>query len=99
MRLVQQIQLKRNKLLDKVTFLSKNLFNVATYTVRQRFFKDRYWTRYYELWNLLKKHETFQNLKNTCGSQTPQQVIKQVDKNFKSFFKAIKEWKKTQRNS
>ncbi|MHA1918021.1 MAG: RNA-guided endonuclease InsQ/TnpB family protein [Candidatus Ranarchaeia archaeon] len=92
--MVQQIQLKKNKLLNNITFLSKNLYNVATYTVRQRFFKDHYWIRYYKLWNLLKKHETFQNLKNTCGSQTPQQVIKQVDKNFKSFFKAIKEWKK-----
>ncbi|MHA1917179.1 MAG: hypothetical protein ACTSUV_02570 [Candidatus Ranarchaeia archaeon] len=49
MRLVQQIQLKKIKLLNHITFLSKNLYNVATYIVRQRLFKDRYWTRYYEL--------------------------------------------------
>ncbi|MHA1105178.1 MAG: hypothetical protein ACTSPN_05590 [Promethearchaeota archaeon] len=29
-----------------------------------------------------------------CGSHPPQQVLKQVDRNFKSFFKAIKMWKK-----
>ncbi|MHA1917598.1 MAG: hypothetical protein ACTSUV_04710 [Candidatus Ranarchaeia archaeon] len=72
MRLVQQIQVKRNKLLNNITFLSKNLYNVATYTVRQRFFKDRYWTRYYELWALLKNHETYKDLKNACGAQTSQ---------------------------
>ncbi|MHA1918076.1 MAG: hypothetical protein ACTSUV_07190 [Candidatus Ranarchaeia archaeon] len=100
MRLVQQIQVKRNKLLDNITFQSINLYNVVTYTVRHRLFKDRYWTRYYELWTILKNHETYQELKNTCGSHPPQQVLKQVDKNFKSFFKAIKEWKKkNQRNS
>ncbi|MHA1917543.1 MAG: RNA-guided endonuclease InsQ/TnpB family protein [Candidatus Ranarchaeia archaeon] len=94
MRLAQQIQFKRNKLLDYITFLSKNLYNVTTYTVRQRFFKDRHWTRYYELWTLLKNHETYKKLQNTYGSHPPQQVLKQVDKNFKSFFKAIKSWKK-----
>ncbi|MHA1917953.1 MAG: hypothetical protein ACTSUV_06560 [Candidatus Ranarchaeia archaeon] len=91
---MQQIQTKRKKLLDNITFLSKNLYNVTTYNVIQRLFKDNYWTRYYELWTLIKNHETYKNLKNICDSQTPQQVIKQVDKNFKSFFKAIKEWKK-----
>ncbi|MHA1917728.1 MAG: hypothetical protein ACTSUV_05380 [Candidatus Ranarchaeia archaeon] len=79
MHLVQQIQLKRNKLLNTITFQSKNLYNVTTYTVKQRFFKDRHWTRYYELYNQLKNHETYQELKNTCGAHPPQQVLKQVD--------------------
>ena len=33
MQLVQQIQLKRSKLLDEITFLSKNLFNVVVLKV------------------------------------------------------------------
>ncbi len=94
MQLVRQVQFKRTKLLDEITFLSKNLFNVATYTVRQRFFLDRHWTRYHELWNLLKSHEVYKKLQEMCGSHPPQQVLKQVDRNFKSFFKAIKMWKK-----
>ncbi len=93
MQLVQQIQLKRSKILDEITFLSKNLFNVATYTVRQRLFKDRHWIRYNELWKLLRTHESYKKLQETCGSHPPQQVLKQVDRNFKSFFKAIKVWK------
>jgi len=93
MQLVQQVQFKRSNLLDEITFLSKNLFNVATYTVRQRFFKDRHWIRYNELWKLLKTHESYRKLQESCGSHPPQQVLKQVDRNFKSFFKAIKVWK------
>ncbi|MHA1917290.1 MAG: hypothetical protein ACTSUV_03130 [Candidatus Ranarchaeia archaeon] len=49
MQLVQQTQLKKSTLLDKATFQSKNLYNTVTYIVRQRFFKDRHWTRFYEL--------------------------------------------------
>jgi len=94
MQLVRQVQFKHSKLLDEITFLSKNLFNVATYTVRQRFFMDRHWTRYHELWRLLKTHEEYKKLQEMCGSHPPQQVLKQVDRNFKSFFKAIKMWKK-----
>jgi len=93
MQLVQQVQIKHSKLLDNITFLSKNLYNVATYTIRQRFFKDRHWVRYHELWNLLKTHDSYQVLQEACGSHPPQQVLKQVDRNFKSFFNAIKQWK------
>ncbi|MHA1917208.1 MAG: hypothetical protein ACTSUV_02715 [Candidatus Ranarchaeia archaeon] len=98
MELVQQIQLKRNDLLDEITFLSKNLYNIATYTVRQQLFKDRNWTRYNELWTILKDHENYKKLENICGSHPSQQVLKQIDQNFKSFFRAIKKWKKTQLN-
>ncbi|MFX1276577.1 MAG: RNA-guided endonuclease InsQ/TnpB family protein [Promethearchaeota archaeon] len=93
MQLVQQVQFKHSEVLDKVTFLSKNLYNMATYMVRQRFFKDRYWIRYHELWNLLKSHDSYKKLQDACGAHPPQQVLKQVDQNFKSFFKAIKIWK------
>ncbi len=95
MQLVRQIQMKPSPLLDEITFRSKNLFNVATYTIRQRFFETKKWIRYYELWKMLKDHEAYQHLQRMCGSHPPQQVLKQVDRNFKSFFKAIKVWKQT----
>ena len=93
MHLVRQVQLKSSELLERITFLSKNLYNVATYTIRQRFFKDHHWIRYNELWNMLKSHNAYQELQTTCGSHPPQQVLKQVDNNFKSFFTSIKNWK------
>ncbi|MHA1562364.1 MAG: hypothetical protein ACTSPA_09595 [Promethearchaeota archaeon] len=49
MQLVRQIQMSRSRLLDEITFHSKNLFNVATYTIRQRFFEEGKWIRYNEL--------------------------------------------------
>ena len=94
MQLVRQIQFNRTPLLDEITFRSKNLYNVATYTVRKRFFEDRHWIRYYALWKILRSHEAYTILHKMCGSHPPQQVLKQVDRNFKSFFQAIKEWKK-----
>jgi putative transposase len=94
MQLVRQVQVKASTLLDTITFLSKNLYNVATHAVRQRFFKDRHWIRYDELWSLLKSHDAYRKLQARCGSHQPKQVLKQVDRNFKSFFHAMKEWKK-----
>ncbi|MHA1669532.1 MAG: hypothetical protein ACTSV5_03025 [Promethearchaeota archaeon] len=91
MQLVRQVQFKRSPLLNEITFLSKDLFNIATYMVRQRFFKDRHWIRYNELWNLLKSHDSYQKLQGMCGSHPPQQVLRQVDRNFKSFFNAMKQ--------
>jgi len=44
---------------------------------------------------LLKSHDAYQKLQEYSGSHPPQQVLKQVDQNFKSFFNAIKAWKKT----
>ncbi|MHA1747232.1 MAG: hypothetical protein ACTSYF_01140 [Promethearchaeota archaeon] len=76
MQLVRQVQFKRSQLLDEITFLSKNLFNVATYTIRQRFFKDRHWIRYHKLWKMLKSHDSYQKLQEMCGSHPPQQVLK-----------------------
>ncbi len=90
MQLVQQIQCKPLRVLKEITFISKNLFNVTTYTVRQRFFKDYHWIRYNELWKLLKSHDVYEQMQDVCGSHPPQQVLRQVDRNFKSFFKAIK---------
>jgi putative transposase len=95
MQLVKQVQLHRSKVLEEVTFASKNLFNVATYTIRQRFFQDRHWIRYHELWKMLKSHLDYVKLQELCGSHPPQQVLKQVDRNFKSFFNAMKVWKQT----
>lgn len=94
MILVRQVQKKRTILLDNITHASKNLYNVALYTTRQRFFKNRHWIRYNNLWKMLKNHPDYLTLKNLCGSHPPQHVLKQVDVAWKSFFNAMKEWNK-----
>jgi len=43
----------------------------------------------------LRIHKDYCRLQALCGAHPPQQVLKQVDRNFKSFFQALKQWKKT----
>ncbi len=89
MRLTEHIQLKKSKELSNLCHLSKNLYNEANYIIRQRFFKDRHWTRYTELNKILKTSTNYKSL----PIQSSQQIMRLLDKNWKSFFKAIKDWK------
>ncbi len=90
----EQIQINKNHELwsycDEICFAAKNLYNFANYTVRQEFIKSGRWIRYRELDKMLKDHESYKNL----PAQTSQQVLRLLDKNWKSFFKAMKEWGK-----
>ncbi|MHA2203925.1 MAG: RNA-guided endonuclease TnpB family protein, partial [Candidatus Hodarchaeales archaeon] len=58
--------------------------------MRQAFFKHEKWVRYNSLYHSLKTSKNYQQL----PAQTAQQVLKVLDRNWKSFFGAIKEWKK-----
>ena len=89
MNLTEQIQVKRSRQLSYLCHLSKNLYNEANFLIRQRFFQDRYWTRYTELNTLLKASPNYQAL----PIQSSQQTLRLLDKNWKSFFIAIKDWK------
>jgi IS605 OrfB family transposase len=87
---VEQIWLKATKSLPRLAHLAKNLYNEANYIIRQEFFKNGKWIRYYELDKLLKKSENYRAL----PAQTAQQILLLLDKSWKSFFEAIKEWKR-----
>ncbi|MFX1236978.1 MAG: RNA-guided endonuclease InsQ/TnpB family protein [Promethearchaeota archaeon] len=89
MKLAELIHLKRTKKLSEACHASKNLYNLANYYVRQGFFCLDEWRRYEDLWHALKDSDAYRAL----PSQTSQQVLKLVDKNWKSFFQAMKEWK------
>ncbi len=75
--------------LSKLCHLAKNLYNLANYLIRQKFINQGYWTRYAELYALLKTTNPYRNL----PAQTAQQVLRLLDKNWKAFFIAIKDWK------
>lgn len=91
---VEQIQINKNHELwpycDKICFAAKNLYNYANYITRQEFINNKKWIRYSKLNKMLKKHETYKNL----PAQTAQQTLRLLDRNWKSFFRAIKEWEK-----
>ena len=91
------------KEIDAISFLSKNLYNAANYIVRQEFIwtsKEKEWRfRDHAVWIRYNKlQKMMQDSKNPDYEALPrkisQHVLKQVDKNWKSFFESIKDWKK-----
>ena len=69
---------------------SNNMYNFALYTVRQEFINNNNYLNYYDTQKLLKDSEPYKHLM----SQASQCVLQLVDRSFKSYFKAIKDWKK-----
>ena len=89
MRLTEQVQLPASKALSKLCHASKNLYNLANYYVRQEFFYLGNWLRYQDLWYMLKDKEAY----GALPSQTSQQILRLLDKNWKSFFNSIRSWR------
>jgi putative transposase len=79
-----------HKFIDQYCFKSKNLYNYANYIIRQEFINNGKWIQYNDLFNLVKESDPYKDL----GSNTGQGTLRILDKNWKSFFKAIKDWKK-----
>ena len=73
---------------------SKNLYNVAIYTVRQFYFdavkneSDKKYLNYYDTQKLLSHSKNIDYYSLPCD--VAQTVLKQVDQNFKSFFALLK---------
>lgn len=85
-------QHKQYKNIDKVCFLSKNLYNAGLYYIKQHFLETGKWVRY----NELEKHfKTINQIDyRSLTIQCSQQTLMLMDKNLKSYFRAIKEWKR-----
>lgn len=85
----EQIWLKPTKVLSHLCHLSKNLYNQANYIIKEA--EKGNWIRYNELNKTLKEEsDNYRSL----PAQTAQQILKLVDKSWKSFFNALKAWKK-----
>ena len=86
--------IKRNhpawKIIDQKCFEAKNLYNSANYIIRQNFFSNEGWIRYRKLDKLMQQHENYKQL----GSQASQNTLRLIDKNWKSFYVANKDYKK-----
>jgi IS605 OrfB family transposase len=66
--------------------LSKNLYNVGLYTVRQYYFQEHKHLRYESAYHLCKDNENYQILNTDIAQQT----LKVVDRTFRSFYGLIK---------
>lgn len=70
--------------------LSKNLYNYANYFIRQEFIKTGNFIKYHDMWKIMKTEEPFKAI----GSNSGQHTLKILERNWKSFFVAIKDWSK-----
>lgn len=92
-RTEQQIIKKNNPIydiVDQYCFYSKNVYNQANYIMRQEFITNGNKIGAYEVQKLMQSMDCYKE----CGSQAAQKTIQLVDKMWKSYFKAIKDWKK-----
>ena len=85
----QQIRhLSKNdyKSLKELCHIAKNLTNEAIYNVRQYYFKEGKFLKYEKNYTLLKDSLNYK----TLNSNMSQQILKEVDSSFKSFFGLLK---------
>ena len=93
LQLTQQIVVsnKSNKFaqLDELCFLSKNLYNVALYYIRQYYKETSKYLSYNKLTKILSDSNNI-DYRTIPYAQSAQQVLRQVDKQYKSFYESIK---------
>lgn len=76
------------------THLAKNLYNHANFLVRNEFTNTGKWIRYQELDKILRHDDTYPDYTNMPAAQSAQQILRLLDRNWKSFFNSIKDWSK-----
>lgn len=105
MRLVERHIINKNHIsyneIDSICFLAKNLYNKANYIIRQEFFltsKEKeaglrdhaIWIRYGLIQKQLQNDNDFDYIQ--LPRKVSQQILRVLDKNWKSFFESVKDW-------
>ncbi len=85
MRLTEVIQVDYSLELSTICHLAKNLYNLANWYTKQDFFNLNNFLTYYDLDFILKNKQAYQNL----PSQTAQQILKYVNRNWRSYFNSL----------
>ncbi len=78
------------KYCDDVCFKSKNLYNYANFLMRQEFINNGKPISSFDLNKMLKIEDVFKEL----PAKTSQQIMILLGKNWKSFFRSMKDWQK-----
>ena len=89
----EQIVIRKNhpkfKVIDEQCFHSKNLYNEANYVIRQKFIEEGKYISYKEMNFEFKTHDNYK----LTFSQPTNCTLRLLDKNWKSYFRSIKDWK------
>jgi putative transposase len=93
MQLVEQHVISRNDpryaAIDAAAFASKNLYNAALYLIRQCYIAEGKYLNYHEVQRRMQSHEAYKAL----PAKVSQQILLLLDRNWKSFFEALKAYK------
>ena len=92
-RVEQQIITKNHPIwcyINQMCYKAKNLYNYANYLIRQEFTENKSYIKYYDMNSSLKNVAEYK----ACMSQPANCVLRRLDKIWKSFFVAIKDWKR-----
>lgn len=81
-------------MLDEFCFKSKNLYNFANYQIRQKFCETGEFINYSTMDKLLKQKDMEFDYRNMPTAQSAQQCLRLLEKNWKSFFASVKDYKK-----
>ena len=83
---VKHLSKKEFRNLKHLSHIAKNLTNEAIYNIRQYYFNKKKYLSYNENYKMLKNSENYKKL----NSNMAQQILKEVDGSFKSFFGLLK---------
>ncbi|BAY49163.1 transposase [Scytonema sp. HK-05] len=75
--------------IDALCFASKNLYNAANYIIRQNYIFGWGYLNYNKMHSYMKTHETYRYLPRKVS----QQILMVLDRNWKSFFACVQEYK------
>lgn len=78
--------IKQSNLIDDLCYKSKNIYNDANYIIKQEFKRSGMWVRYNQLFHIVKELDSYK----VVGSNVGQATLRVLDRNWKSFFSAIK---------
>jgi putative transposase len=77
---------KRLEIVKQMVYYSARLYNVGLYSVRQYYFNNNEYLPYVKNYHECKDNENYKFLL----TDTSQQILRMVDRNFKSFFALLK---------
>ena len=83
---VKHLSKKEFRNLKYLSHIAKNLTNEAIYNIRQYYFNKKKYLSYNENYKMLKNSDNYKKL----NSNMAQQILKEVDGSFKSFFGLLK---------
>lgn len=83
---IRKLSKEEYAMLREMCRYSNNLYNVALYNIRQYYFQEKKFLRYEENYHVCKANENYGLLQ----AGVSQQILKVVDRSFKSFFNLMK---------